>query len=102
MTPKSAASSFGSCSSSTGGQTVGVIKEEPLEIHHSKIQVLDYIDKSTIYSPEESLTRARKRLMEMEYNVVSRNCEHLVNWAITGKAQSAQSDTGIIITMKCP
>ena len=100
MTPKSAASSFSSFSFSTGGRTVGEIKEETLEVRPSEIHVLDYRDQSLVaYSVDESLTRAKSRLGEKRYSVVTNNCEHLVNWAITGTAQSAQTQAGIIIKL---
>lgn len=88
------ASSFSSFSFS-GGQPLGEIKEETLPISPHQVQVLDYNDKSQVkYSVDDSLKRARTRLGEKKYNVVTNNCEHLVNWAKTGVAQSSQSQAG--------
>lgn len=88
------ASSFNSFSFS-GGQTLGEVKEETLPISPREVQVLEYKDNSQVkYSVDESLKRARNRLGEKEYNVVTNNCEHLVNWAKTGVSQSSQSQAG--------
>ena len=96
------ASSFSSFSFS-GGQPLGEIKEETLPISPHQVQVLDYNDKSQVkYSVDDSLKRARTRLGEKKYNVVTNNCEHLVNWAKTGVAQSSQSQAGVYHSMGHP
>jgi len=42
------------------------------------------------FSPEESVERAFSRLGENEYNIIFNNCEHFVNWCISGMHSSAQ------------
>lgn len=42
------------------------------------------------YSGRKAVDRAMKRLGEREYNLLTNNCEHFVNWAILGKQRSAQ------------
>lgn len=94
---KGAASSFSSFSV-TGGQQVGEIKEETLDIRPHKVQLLKYKDQSLVaYSVDDSLKRARSRLGEKRYSVVTNNCEHLVNWARTGNAQSSQVQAGVMM-----
>jgi hypothetical protein len=44
------------------------------------------------YSPEEIVRRARSRLGEDDYRVLSNNCEHFCNWCRCGVSQSAQAD----------
>ena len=43
-----------------------------------------------IYSPEETISRARSRIGESNYNLVTNNCEHFAIWCKTGIAQSYQ------------
>lgn len=42
------------------------------------------------FSPEESVERAFSRLGENKYNLIFNNCEHFVNWCISGIHSSAQ------------
>jgi hypothetical protein len=39
------------------------------------------------------MVRRIQTLVNTEYNVLSWNCEHVVNWALTGKAESPQLET---------
>ena len=47
------------------------------------------------YSPAQSIRRARSRLGENLYSLVTNNCEHFVNWCIDGEHRSEQVETGI-------
>ena len=88
------ASSFNSFSF-IGGQPLGEIKEETLNFQPCDVQVLEYRDKSLeAHSVDESIVRARSRLREKRYNVLTNNCEHFVNWAKTGVSQSSQTQAG--------
>lgn len=42
------------------------------------------------YSPEEIVWRARSRLGENEYRLLTNNCEHFCNWCLNGISHSAQ------------
>jgi hypothetical protein len=44
----------------------------------------------TVYSPEETVNRARSRLGENRYNLVFNNCEHFALWCKTGISESGQ------------
>ncbi|WP_431480916.1 lecithin retinol acyltransferase family protein [Pseudomonas thivervalensis] len=44
------------------------------------------------YSNDEVVRRARSRLGENQYRILSNNCEHFCNWCISGKHYSAQVD----------
>lgn len=44
------------------------------------------------YVPSEVITRARSRMSEQDYSLSSNNCEHFVNWCITGRHDSTQVD----------
>lgn len=42
------------------------------------------------FSPEEALERARSRLGENLYRVLSNNCEHFARWCVSGVSRSFQ------------
>jgi hypothetical protein len=42
------------------------------------------------YSPEEIVRRARSRLGENDYRLLTNNCEHFCNWCVSGISHSAQ------------
>ncbi len=43
-----------------------------------------------IYSPEETIERAKSRLGESSYNLLNNNCEHFAIWCKTGIQESHQ------------
>ena len=43
-----------------------------------------------LYTPEETVQRARSRLGETAYNLALNNCEHFAVWCKTGVSESAQ------------
>ena len=47
---------------------------------------------SKLYSPEETVQRARSKLGESEYNLFLNNCEHFAIWCKTGVSKSEQID----------
>ena len=56
---------------------------------------LDSVDSSSkdqivVYSPDEAVRRARKRLGEKDYNVFTSNCEHFCRECKAGKRESYQ------------
>lgn len=48
------------------------------------------LQKLTIYTPEETVARARSRLGEKAYSLLSNNCEHFAFWCKTGVSKSHQ------------
>ena len=54
------------------------------------------INKYEIYSPEETVRRARTRIGEKEYNFVTKNCEHFALWCKTGVEESTQVTKGAL------
>lgn len=43
-----------------------------------------------LYTPEETVARARSRLGETSYNILTNNCEHFAIWCKTGVSESLQ------------
>jgi hypothetical protein len=52
------------------------------------VQIVDH-DRSP-YSPEEIVRRARSRIGENDYRLLTNNCEHFCNWCLRGVNHSAQ------------
>lgn len=50
------------------------------------------------FSYDEVANRARSRVGERQYNLLSNNCEHFCNWCITGKSYSPQ----LSYYVRCP
>ena len=44
----------------------------------------------TVFSPEDIVRRARSRLGESDYRLLTNNCEHFCNWCLSGISHSAQ------------
>jgi hypothetical protein len=68
----------------------GPVEEVPLSLFaagHS-VQVADH-DQS-MYSPQEIVRRARSRIGENAYRLLTNNCEHYCNWCLYGISRSAQ------------
>jgi hypothetical protein len=43
-----------------------------------------------MYSPQEIVRRARSRIGENDYRLLTNNCEHFCNWCLYGVSRSAQ------------
>lgn len=67
------------------------IVETIREIKKSEeIELLRYKNGEDIYTPREAISRARSRLGEKDYNLVTNNCECFINWAYTDRDVSGQ------------
>jgi len=52
------------------------------------VRIIDH--RESRYSPEEIVRRARSRLGESDYRLLTNNCEHFCNWCVSGVSRSAQ------------
>jgi hypothetical protein len=59
------------------------------------LRVIDFQEENfkTIYSPEETVRRARSRIGEKGYDFLTNNCDHFATWCKTGEHRSLQIDT---------
>lgn len=75
----------------------GVIEEISLEefAQDKEINIKPHLDRK--YSLEDTIIRAGLRLGEEQYHILYNNCEHFVEWCITGKHQSDQSTRGKLL-----
>jgi hypothetical protein len=51
------------------------------------------------YSPEEIVRRARSRLGENDYRLLTNNCEHFCNWCLSGVSRSAQVERRLTLRL---
>ena len=72
----------------------GTIEEVSLEqfSQGEAFQVKPYSSRK--FNIDDAILRARLRLGESRYHVIHNNCEHFVEWCITGKHLSYQSQRG--------
>lgn len=57
-----------------------------------EIRMLINSSKYHLYSPSETVERARSKLGEKKYNLLVNNCEHFAIWCKTGISESRQID----------
>jgi hypothetical protein len=53
------------------------------------------IHESCYFACEEAVRRARSRLGESRYRILTNNCEHFCNWCVTGEPRSAQVERAL-------
>ncbi|WP_299873722.1 lecithin retinol acyltransferase family protein [uncultured Cocleimonas sp.] len=77
--------------------TPGIIEELSLEefAQNKKIHIKPHLDRK--YQIDESIVRASLRLGEAQYHILHNNCEHFVEWCISGRHKSKQSQRGKLI-----
>jgi hypothetical protein len=77
--------------------TAGVIEEISLEefAKGQEIHVKPHINRK--YEADEAIIRASLRLGEAQYHILHNNCEHFVEWCISGLHQSSQSRRGKLL-----
>ncbi len=52
------------------------------------------------YSPQEIVRRARERLGENDYRLLTNNCEHFCNWCLSGISRSAQVERRLQLPLR--
>lgn len=78
-----------------GGDFKGMVQETSLKSFLNGedgyfVCEFDPDDYEQIYSPEETVERARSKLGEDDYNFFTHNCEHFAVWCKTGELRSSQ------------
>ena len=78
-----------------GRQIDGKASHEPTSILGCLKAIYDLTlgEQPTIYSPAETVARARSRLGQRGYNLLLNNCEHFAIWCKTGLEKSEQVDS---------
>ncbi len=68
----------------------GPIEETSLECFANQFDLRVQPHAAPAFSPEEIVRRAKARIGEDRYGVLSNNCEHFSEWCIRGRARSSQ------------
>jgi hypothetical protein len=77
----------------------GPVEEVSLSrfINGRPLRIVDHPEAK--YSPEEIVRRARSRLGENDYRLLTNNCEHFCNWCLSGVSRSAQVEQRLPLRM---
>jgi len=86
---KKSADIFSALASGLAGGGLFGGNENPLAALYDIYELFKKINYK-LYSPAETLLRAKSRLGESSYNLVFNNCEHFVVWCKTGVSESHQ------------
>lgn len=75
----------------------GVIEVLSLEefSQGKKVYIKHHLERK--YQIEEAIIRAHLRLGEAQYHILHNNCEHFVEWCISGRHLSGQSQRGKLL-----
>ena len=65
------------------------------DMNLEKKLVLQKSREAKLYSPRETIERAKSRIGEKQYNLLLNNCEHFAIWCKTGVSKSYQVDRAI-------
>lgn len=76
--------------------------EKTLEIFDILLEIWDLLEKAQmkLYSPQDTIDRARIRVGEKKYNLIWNNCEHFAIWCKTGLNRSHQVERLLKIITK--
>lgn len=77
---------YGGCSGPFNTSSIEITDLE----HFGKGNAIWILQDQSEYSSDEVVVRARSRIGECHYSVLSNNCEHFCNWCIRGKSYSVQ------------
>ena len=75
----------------------GRIEEISLEAFSKEAEIWVKPHLNRVYDAEQSILRAGLRLGEEQYHVLHNNCEHFVEWCITGQHRSQQALRGKLL-----
>jgi Lecithin retinol acyltransferase len=78
----------------------GPVEEVPLSRFAAgrAVRVLNH--EQTSYSPQEIVRRARLRIGENAYRVLTNNCEHFCNWCVCGVSRSARAERSWLLPIR--
>lgn len=74
----------------------GPVEEVSLAGFSAGREVRIVVHPGSVFSPEEIVRRARSRLGEDDYRLLTNNCEHFCNWCLNGVSHSAQVERPLV------
>jgi Lecithin retinol acyltransferase len=54
---------------------------------------------ASFHRPSEIVRRARSRIGEDDYRLLTNNCEHFCNWCVSGVSRSAQAERSWLLPL---
>ena len=63
-----------------------------------EVRIVD--ESRSVFSSEEIVRRARSRLGENDYRLLTNNCEHFCNWCLNGVSRSAQVERPLVLPFR--
>jgi hypothetical protein len=78
----------------------GPVEEVSLPRFSAGHAVRIVVDPRSVFSPEEIVRRARSRLGENDYRLLTNNCEHFCNWCLDGVSHSAQVERPLVLPFR--
>jgi hypothetical protein len=80
----------------SGFRQCGPVEEVSLSrfVNGHPMRIVDHLEPA--YSPQEIVRRARSRLGENDYRLLTNNCEHFCNWCVSGISRSAQVEERLL------
>jgi hypothetical protein len=75
----------------------GPVEEVPLAEFADGGTVTIKVEPSARYCPKAIVERARSRLGEDRYRLVTNNCEHFCAWCVTGESRSEQVERALAL-----
>ena len=62
------------------------------------VRIIDH--ERTSYSRQDIVRRARSRIGENDYRLLTNNCEHFCNWCVCGVSRSVQAERGWLLPIR--
>jgi Lecithin retinol acyltransferase len=78
----------------------GPVEEVSLARFSAGREVRIVVHAGSVFSPEEIVRRARSRLGENDYHLLTNNCEHFCNWCLNGISHSAQVERPLVLPLR--
>ena len=78
----------------------GPVEEVSLSqfVNGHSVRIVEHLESR--YLPKEVVRRARSRLGENDYRLLTNNCEHFCNWCVSGISRSAQVERRLQLPLR--
>jgi hypothetical protein len=80
----------------SGSWQCGPVEEVSLARFSAGRETRIVVHPTSLFSQEEIVRRARSRLGENDYRLLTNNCEHFCNWCSTGVSHSRQVERPLV------
>ena len=84
----------------SGSWQCGPVEEVSLARFSAGRELRTVVHPTSVFSQEEIVRRARSRLGENDYRLLTNNCEHFCNWCSTGVSHSRQVERPLVLPLR--